>query len=93
MMRDKVGSVMERRACERFLNEWINEYVIEPAPDSGQELLCKHPLREARIEVMKVPDKPGAYKAVAYLRPHFQLDEITVSLRLVAELPPAANPN
>jgi type VI secretion system protein ImpC len=44
-------------------------------------------LRDARIDVMEVPGKPGVYKAVAYLRPHFQLDELTVSLRLVAELP------
>ena len=45
------------------------------------------PLREARIEVQDVPGKPGAYTAVAHLRPHFQLEELTASLRLVAELP------
>jgi type VI secretion system protein ImpC len=47
-------------------------------------------LKEARVEVMDVPGKPGAYRAVAFLRPHFQLDELTVSLRLVAELPQSA---
>jgi type VI secretion system protein ImpC len=47
-------------------------------------------LREARIDVSEVPGKPGVYKAVAFLRPHFQLDELTVSLRLVAELPAPA---
>ena len=47
-------------------------------------------VRDARIEVMEDPAKPGVYKAVAFLRPHFQLDELTVSLRLVAELPASA---
>ncbi|MCC6364478.1 MAG: type VI secretion system contractile sheath large subunit, partial [Bryobacterales bacterium] len=51
---------------------------------------ASHPLREARIDVQEIPGKPGAYRAVAFLRPHFQLDELTVSLRLVAELPAPA---
>jgi type VI secretion system protein ImpC len=50
----------------------------------------RYPLREARIEVSEVPGKPGAYRAVAFLRPHFQLEELTVSLRLVADLPQSA---
>jgi type VI secretion system protein ImpC len=51
---------------------------------------AKFPLREARVDVTELPDKVGAYKAIAFLKPHFQLDELTVSLRLVAELPPPA---
>jgi type VI secretion system protein ImpC len=51
---------------------------------------AKKPLREARIDVAEVPGKPGCYRAVAFLRPHFQLDELSVSLRLVADLPPQA---
>ena len=87
MMRDKVGSYMSRADCERFLNGWINQYVS--ADDTASpETKAKYPLREARIEVVEVAGKPGAYRAVAFLRPHFQLDELTVSLRLVAELPP-----
>jgi type VI secretion system protein ImpC len=89
MMRDKIGSFMSRKECEMFLNRWINNYVLENdvAP---QEQKAKYPLREARIDVAEVPGKPGAYRAVAFLRPHFQLDELSVSLRLVAELPPPA---
>lgn len=89
MMRDKIGSFMSRQECEIFLNRWINNYVLENdvAP---QEQKAKYPLREARIDVAEVPGKPGAYRAVAFLRPHFQLDELSVSLRLVAELPPPA---
>jgi len=57
---------------------------------ASQEQKAKFPLREARIEVSEIAGKPGAYTAVAYLRPHFQLDELTVSLRLVAKLPTKA---
>jgi len=86
MMRDKIGSFMSRSECERFLNQWIMNYVVGN-DDVGPEVKAKRPLREARIDVAEIPGKPGAYKAVAFLRPHFQLDELTVSLRLVAELP------
>ena len=89
MMRDKVGSFMSRADCEDFLNRWIAKYVF--ASDTGtQDDKARCPLREARIEVAEVKGKPGAYKAVAFLRPHFQLDELTASLRLVADLPPPA---
>ena len=54
------------------------------------EMKSRCPLREARVDVSEVPGKPGVYRAVAFLRPHFQLDELTVSLRLVADLPAPA---
>jgi type VI secretion system protein ImpC len=63
---------------------------VFPDDTATPETKAKHQLREARIEVAEIPGKPGAYRAVAFLRPHFQLDELTVSLRLVAELPPSA---
>ncbi|MGC8792037.1 MAG: type VI secretion system contractile sheath large subunit [Bryobacteraceae bacterium] len=89
IMRDKIGSFMSRADCERFLNQWIMNYVTED-DQASPATKAQYPLREARVEVMEVPGKPGAYRAVAYLRPHFQLDELTVSLRLVAELPQSA---
>jgi len=89
IMRDKIGSFMSRSDCEDFLNRWISNYVL--ASDSGTQAdKAKYPLREARVEVVEVPGKPGAYRAVAFLRPHFQLDELSVSLRLVADLPQSA---
>lgn len=87
MMRDKIGSFMSRQNCQDFLNRWISNYVLLD-DDASQSKKAQFPLREAQIEVQDVPGKPGAYRAIAYLRPHFQLDEIDVSLRLVAELPP-----
>jgi type VI secretion system protein ImpC len=86
MMRDKLGSFMSRTECERFLNQWIVNYVT-PDDTASASVKASHPLRDARIEVSEVPGKPGVYRAVSFLRPHFQLDELSVSLRLVAELP------
>jgi type VI secretion system protein ImpC len=89
IMRDKIGSFMSRSDCERFLNKWIVQYVTED--DNASPITkAQYPLREARVDVMEVAGKPGVYRAVAFLRPHFQLDELTVSLRLVAELPKSA---
>ncbi len=89
IMRDKIGSFMERADCERFLNQWIMNYVT-PDANASPSVKASHPLRDARIEVSEVPGKPGVYRAVSFLRPHFMLDELSVSLRLVAELPPSA---
>jgi type VI secretion system protein ImpC len=89
MMRDKIGGFMSKDDCYRFLNRWINQYVTQD-DRANQTIKAKFPLREARIDVEEVKGKPGAYRAIAYLRPHFQLDELHVSLRLVADLPAAA---
>ncbi len=89
IMRDKVGSFMTRKNAEDFLNNWISNYVLLD-DSAGQEMKAKYPLREARIDVSEIAGKPGAYRAVAFLKPHYQLDELAVSLRLVAELPPPA---
>ena len=89
MMRDKIGSFMSRDQAQIFLNNWISGYVLLD-DNAGQEAKARFPLREARIDVKEIPGKPGCYRAVAFLRPHYQLDELSVSLRLVAELPPPA---
>ena len=89
MMRDKIGSFMTRKNAEDFLNRWISNYVLLD-DNASQEMKAKYPLREARIDVSEVPGKPGVYRAVSFLKPHFQLDELSVSLRLVADLPPPA---
>jgi type VI secretion system protein ImpC len=86
MMRDKIGSFTSRKECEVFLNNWIINYVTED-DTASHDTKAKYPLREARVEVVDDKSKPGVFKAVAFLRPHFQLEELSVSLRLVAELP------
>jgi len=89
MMRDKIGSFMSRADCERWLNQWITNYVT-PDDTASPSVKASRPLREASIQVAEVPGKPGVYRATAFLKPHFQLDELSVSLRLVAELPASA---
>jgi type VI secretion system protein ImpC len=87
--RDKIGSFQTKDSLALYLNRWISSYILG-TDDAGQNLKAQYPLREARIDVFDVPGKPGAYRAVAFLRPHFQLEELTTSIRLVAELPPPA---
>jgi type VI secretion system protein ImpC len=89
MMRDKIGGYMSRQDAEAFLNNWIQNYVV-PNDDAAFSMKAKKPLKEARVDVMEIPGKPGCYRAVAFLRPHFQLDELTISMRLVADLPQPA---
>ncbi len=89
IMRDKIGSFMSRQDVQIYLQTWIAQYVLL-TDDAPQALLARYPLREASVEVFDVPGDPGRYTAIIFLRPHFQLEELTVSLRLVAELPPPA---
>jgi type VI secretion system protein ImpC len=89
MMRDKIGSFASAGNVEDFLNSWITQYVLLD-DNASQESKAQFPLREANVQVQEVPGRPGVYRAVAFLRPHFQLDELSVSLRLVAELPSSA---
>jgi type VI secretion system protein ImpC len=88
MMRDKIGGYTSRNEIDAFLNRWIQNYVAVESASAA--IKAKRPLSEARIDVVEVPGKPGAYRAVAFLKPHFQLDELAVSMRLVAELPQPA---
>lgn len=89
MMRDKIGSFQSRDSVAEYLNRWLSGYVLldDVAPQATK---AKYPLREGRVDVVEIPGRPGAYRAVAFLRPHFQLDELSISIRLVAELPEAA---
>jgi|TARA_B110000037_G_scaffold22598_1_gene25452 type VI secretion system protein ImpC len=86
MMRERIGSFMTRQNVEDYLNTWISQYVLldDSAP---QHIKAQYPLREARVEVTDVEGKVGAYRATVFLRPHFQLEELTTSIRLVADLP------
>ena len=86
MARDKVGSFAEAEDCESWLNRWIGNYV-NTKDNPGPENKARYPLRDARIEVREIPGSPGAYNAVAYLRPWLQMEELTTSMRMVARVP------
>jgi len=90
MARDRIGSFMERAECEAWLNRWIMNYVVANPEDLNDEGKAKAPLAAARVDVKEVKGKPGYYRAVAYLRPHFQLEALDTSMRLVADLPQQA---
>lgn len=87
IVRDKIGSFKERADMETWLNKWIRNYV-EPNPQIATEKdKAKKPLAGAEVVVEEVPGNPGYYSANFYLRPHYQLEGLTVSLRLVSKLP------
>ena len=75
---------------ETWLNQWIGNYVVSNPEDVGPETKAACPLAAAQVSVTEVKGKPGWYQAVAHLRPHFQLEGLATSMRLVAELPKTA---
>ncbi|MWL87311.1 type VI secretion system contractile sheath large subunit [Cupriavidus sp. SW-Y-13] len=87
IVRDKIGAFKEREDMQRWLNEWIMNYVDADPANSSQETKARRPLAAAEVVVEETDGNPGYYSAKFFLRPHFQLEGLTVSLRLVARLP------
>ena len=87
IVRDKIGSFKERKDMELWLNEWIMRYVDGDPANSSQETKARKPLAAAEVVVDEVEDNPGYYTSKFFLRPHYQLEGLTVSLRLVSKLP------
>jgi type VI secretion system protein ImpC len=87
MARDKIGSFMEVGECGAWLNDWISQFVVSNPEDVGDATKARCPLSSAKVEVRAVKGKPGSYEAVAYLKPHYQLESLSTSMRLVAEVP------
>jgi len=88
IVRDKIGSFKERADMERWLNQWISNYVSSD-PTASESVKAQYPLAAAEVVVEEVPGNPGYYSSKFFLRPHFQLEGLTVSLRLVTKLPSA----
>ena len=87
MVRDKIGSFKERESLERWLQEWIYNYVDGNPAISSEETKAMKPLAAAEVVVQEVEGNPGYYTSKFFLRPHYQLEGLTVSLRLVSKLP------
>ncbi|ADU91657.1 type VI secretion system contractile sheath large subunit [Taylorella equigenitalis] len=87
IVRDKVGSFTSRIEMEDWLNTWIMNYVDGDPANSSQETKARKPLAAAEVQVAEIEDNPGYYAAKFFLRPHYQLEGLTVSLRLVSKLP------
>jgi type VI secretion system protein ImpC len=86
MARNTLGSFMEIADCERWLNDWIMNFCVDPE-GTTLALQAQRPLSEARVEIRSVAGKPGWYELVVFLRPHYQLEAFSGELRLVAEIP------
>lgn len=89
IVRDKIGSFKERTDMERWLNKWIMNYVDGDPANSSESTKAKRPLAAAEVVVEEVEGNPGYYTSKFFLRPHYQLEGLTVSLRLVSRLPSA----
>lgn len=87
IVRDKVGSYKSREDMTRWLNEWINNYVDGDPENSGETTKAQRPLAAAEVVVEEVEGAPGYYTSKFFLKPHYQLEGLTVSLRLVSKLP------
>ena len=87
MVRDKVGSFKERADMERFLSDWIASYVILNPENAGETARAQKPLAGAEVKVEEVEGNPGYYSATFHLRPHYQLEGVNISMRLVSRLP------
>ncbi len=89
IVRDKVGSFKERADMEIWLNNWIMKYVDGDPANSSETTKAQQPRAAAEVKVEEVEGAPGYYSSKFYLRPHYQLEGLTVSLRLVSKLPSA----
>ena len=92
IVRDKVGSFKERADMEKWLNNWIRNYVDGDPANSSEATKAQKPLAAAEVTVEEVPGNPGYYTSKFFLRPHYQLEGLTVSLRLVSKLPSQKQP-
>ena len=90
LVRDKVGGTMSLVQLQSWLTRWLDAYVDHSPTTSSEEWKASHPLEEAEVVLEEMPDKPGQYDAKFFLKPHYQLEGLTVALRLVSRLPAAA---
>ncbi|MGE4198728.1 MAG: type VI secretion system contractile sheath large subunit, partial [Phycisphaerales bacterium] len=89
IVRDKIGGFKERADMEKWLNNWIMQYVEPDPANATEDAKARRPLAAAEVKVEEIPGNPGYYSSKFFLRPHYQLEGLTVSLRLVSKLPSA----
>jgi type VI secretion system protein ImpC len=87
MVRDKIGSTLTRGQLERWLSDWLIAYVDGSPDTSSEEFKAQHPLADAQVHLTDREDAPGVYEARFFLRPHYQLEGLSVALRLLSRLP------
>jgi type VI secretion system protein ImpC len=87
MVRDKVGSTKTQEQLQNWLQNWLMQYIDGMPNRSSDEYKASHPLAEGRVELTASEDNPGYYSAKFYLKPHYQLEGVNISLRLVSRVP------
>jgi len=87
MVRDKIGSTKEKEELQRWLQNWIVQYVDGDPANSSDEVKRKKPLAGAKITIVPNEENPGYYSATFELRPHYQLEGMNIGMRLVSRLP------
>jgi type VI secretion system protein ImpC len=87
IVRDKIGSFRSRDSMQNWLNEWILNYVDGDPLNSSEDTKARRPLAAASVEIEEIEGQPGYYQSKFFLKPHYQLEGLTVSLRLVSKLP------
>jgi type VI secretion system protein ImpC len=87
IMREKIGSFKSSSSVQHYLQKWLNQYILLNSDNAPQELLATYPLHEGKVTVVDLEDNPGFYDAILYLKPHFQMEGLTASLRLVSRIP------
>jgi len=89
MVRDKVGSFSSAASMQRYLSDWISNFVVSNPESAGQTIQAQKPLSAAEVIVEEVEGNPGYYTSKFFLKPHYQLEGMSISLRLVSKLPSA----
>jgi type VI secretion system protein ImpC len=87
IMRDSVGSFMDREQMERWLNDWIAQYVEHDPANSNEEGRSRRPLADAQVVLEPIADNSASYMGKLYIRPHYQLEGLTTSLRILFRMP------
>ncbi len=91
MVRDKIGSTKEKEELQRWLQDWITEYVDGDPANSSESIKARKPLADAKVEIFANEENPGYYNARFYLRPHYQLEGVDIGMSLVSRLPGGIN--
>jgi type VI secretion system protein ImpC len=87
MVRDKVGATLNKEQLQGWLQSWLLRYVDGSPSTSNEEWKASHPLTDASVVIEEDESNPGYYSSKFYLKPHYQLEGLTVSLRLVSRMP------
>ncbi|MEK9714135.1 MAG: type VI secretion system contractile sheath large subunit, partial [Thalassolituus sp.] len=85
IVRDKIGSYTTAESCERFLQNWLDQYTTG-RDDLSWEMMARYPLREARVVVDEEPGKPGYYSSLVHLKTHYSVDHLVSELKLTTSL-------